>query len=512
MILVLALLFLSACSGSLPEPLSTFDAFPNAFRVEMESNVHPLRVTSLVDGAGSPFLVDALPSWLSVECDSSGLLLLRFDENESGSPRSDLLRLRQTASGRTLDIPLYQLTTVFPHILTDAPIPTAAPLAFAKDFRSVGYGPRAITAVLIGHARDGSLTSDTRPFFYLEDFFDASALQPLTLSYSDAAVFFNEGYLLFNSKTARGGQALPAFEISPVASVSVIRFSLSAESNVGQGLALYTSVAGAPFELAGLFRPVGNLPQTYSLPINAGSVAFRFVPVGKTAPIRMHTLEVYSLPFEHDGSLFVDEDFSSWGTLGYAASHLPPQQWLLAAAAVMTSLSKDVRYPKWRVGYTIEDGGVHPHGYVALQAPIYYACGGHVSWARLVLSELPSVSEVEFTFAYSPENIDDVHGLALCIKTPGDKDWVKLGTYTIDGSDQDKIDGRTLSIPIHRERVSLAFVAAFPLRPDGTDPTPTPDPHSLLWHPDYAHILPVNTSGQNRNIRITNLKIKSIKR
>jgi hypothetical protein len=481
----------------------------------MEPETLPLRITSLVNDSLAPYLIDAHPEWLSIQHDSaSGLLLLSFDENDTPAPRSGLLRLLQPASGRTLEIPLEQHLTLFPDIPTDLPIPTGAPLAFAKDFRSVGYGPRAITAVLIGHARDGSLTSDIRPFRYLEDFYDAQALQPFSLSYSDAAIFFNEGYLLFNSKTARNAQATPALEISPLASVSVLRFSLSAETDYGRGLALYASVDNTPFTLVGLFRPpAGNQPQIYTVAINAGPVAFRFAPVGKTAPIRMHSLEAYSLPFEHDGSLFVEEDFASWGTLGYATSaSLPPEQWLLAAASRMSSLYKDVRYPKWRVGYSIEDGGVHQHGYLALQAPVYYACGGHVSWARAELSELPSVSEVEFSFSYSPENTQNVYGLALCKKTPDDKEWVKLALCSIDGSDQDKVNGKTIRIPIHQERVRLAFVAAFPLRPDGSDPTPTPDSHTLPWFPEYTYSLPLNTAAQNSNVRITNLKIWSNQR
>ncbi|MDR3129249.1 MAG: hypothetical protein LBU03_03260 [Tannerellaceae bacterium] len=506
---------ISACSGSLPDvtPPATFDAYPNAFFVDMESEVRSLSITSLVADTASPYLIEALPDWLTVSNDPSGLLLLRFAENESSAERSGLLRLRQTVSGRTLDIPVKQRVIIFPDIRVDVPVPNGAPLAFAKDFRSVGYGNRAISAVLVGHTRDGQLTSDSRPFLYVEDFYDSQALRPLTLTYSDAAVFFNEGYLLFNTKTARNGEAAPSLEISDVASVSVLRFSLSAESAEGKGLALYSSVADGTFELTGLFRPEGPEPQEYTVAVNAGPVAFRFAPVGKTAPIRMHRLEAYTVPFEHDGSLFVDEDFSSWGSLGYAVSPaLPPERWLLAAAAQMTSLSKEVKYPKWRVSYAIDDGGVHPDGYIALQAPIYYACGGHVSWARVEMSELPSVSEVEFTFAYSPDNVSDVHGIALCKKTPDDKEWVKLDVFNIDGTDEQKVAGKTIRVSINEDRVRLAFVAAFPLRPDGTDPTPTPDPYTLLWYPEYGEILPVNTSGQNRNVRITNLKIKSIKR
>ena len=514
-----------------------FVAAPAALQADMDEEVFSVKISSIVDTLLADYTLVSYPDWIRTSIDGSDLTVT---VTASVAAREGEIVVRQAISDSMLTIPVSQRYIDFPDVETNAAIPAMSGRLFLKDFTSVGYGTRKISAQLLGRtlrtcSDPEALTSNTKPFQYEEQYYDDMATEDFTIAYTDAGLFFNcsdisdagKGYVLFNNRRARNGEARASVVIEERPSVSVARFTISATSTEGRGLALFQSVGGDRWEPVGIFKPSeADSGEVFTVPIYRANVAFKFAPYGENEGYyRLHDLALYTIPFAHDGRLIIDDHFQEWGMVGYVNSSDAYCDRILLASGQMQTFNINRNYSNWLVEYQLNDGGINSYcgsdagtstpdsevstGYCALQAPIYYACGGHATWASLrTRSALPSVSRVKFSFAYSLANIEDVYGITFFKKSKADADWVKIGDYTVEGSVEEKTAGKTVEVDINEENVYIGFVATFPLH-DGEDVTPMPQGGSKAspGFADYATSLPNNIGVETRQIRIHDLQV-----
>ena len=514
-----------------------FVATPAALQADMDGEEFNVKISSIVDTLVADYTLESYPEWIQTSKDGSDLTVT---VTGSLTAREGEIVVRQAISDSVLTIPVSQHEIDFPDVETNAAIPAMSGRLFLKDFTSVGYGTRKISAQLLGRTdRTCSdpevLSSNMKPFQYEEQYYDDMATEDFTIAYTDVGLFFNcsdisdasKGYVMFNNRSARNGESRPSVIIEERLSVSVVQFTISATSTEGRGLALFQSANGEKWEPVGIFKPsTVDRGEQFTVPVYRTNVAFRFAPYGENEGYyRLHDLALYTIPFEHNGRLIIDDHFQEWGMVGYLNSSDSYCDRILMASALMQSFNINRNYSNWLVEYQLNDGGINSYcgndagtstpdsevstGYCALQAPIYYACGGHATWASLrTRSALPSVSRVKFSFAYSLANIEDVYGITFYKKSKADADWVKIGDYTIEGGVEEKTAGKTVEVEINEEHVYIGFVATFPLH-DGEDVTPMPQTGSKAspGFADYATSLPNNIGGETRQIRIHDLQV-----
>jgi hypothetical protein len=389
--------------------------------------------------------------------------------------------------------------------------------------------------------------SNAEPFRYEEEYFATGSQQGIPVIYTDVAVsgWCNEGkdaskgvtrgFLAFNRRSVREGMQ-SALEVGPFASVQVVRFSLSALSLEGRGLALYrTADSGEGWEPVGVFKPAATgRGEWFSIALHKSGVSLRFAPVGETGYLRMHDLEVYSMPFTHDGSVIFSENFQRWTREGFIVSdNSDPCSWRMKATGLMYSPQSEGNpngiksYPRWTVTWSMEDYAVNPtcgndagtstpdsevsDGYFALQSPLYYACGGHSSLASLASSELPSVSKVRFSLSYSLSGIDLTYGVTLWKRSRNDTQWIKVKRYEIEGSTEEKTAGKVFEADINEHNVRIGFTANWMPLYSGEDMTyPPPPSGSLPWYKEQEDKIPLNNLTYNFNSRIHDLTVWSM--
>jgi hypothetical protein len=176
--------------------------------------------------------------------------------------------------------------------------------------------------------------------------------------------------------------------------------------------------------------------------------------------------------YDTDGSLLFHENFQSWKREGY--DNLPTgncEADLMTTATVMYVPSKPrmAEYNGCSVAYTLKDFAVNSvcgtptgsadsevsTGFVALQQTIFYECGQHDSDAQMVLSVLPSVSQVKFSVSLGGK-IDDMSGVSLWKKAGGASSFTKVGDYL----PSDPNTGEVFTVEINEKNVQLKFTTA----------------------------------------------------
>ncbi|OAV73026.1 hypothetical protein Barb6_00617 [Bacteroidales bacterium Barb6] len=200
-----------------------------------------------------------------------------------------------------------------------------------------------------------------------------------------------------------------------------------------------------------------------------------------------------------DGSLVFHENFQSWKREGYdnpPTGDCEADQMTTAMVMYVPSKPRMAEYNGFSVAYTLKDFAVNPvcgtptgsadsevsTGFVALQQTIFYECGQHDSDAQMLLSALPSVSQVRFSVSLGGK-IEDVSGITLWKKTEGAGYFTKVGDYL--PSDPDA--GEVFTVEMNEKNVQLKFTPALTGRET-----------------------PVN-DGINRAVRIHDLWIYSMK-
>jgi hypothetical protein len=544
-------LFFFACSGDeMPvnpetEPESAFSVMPTALRVDMESSRRTIAVTSLHKGGTADYRIEESPEWAQAAAGSDGLEI-RFADNNGNSERQGTVVLVQPATGQRLEIPLSQRYIAFPDSVdANASLLPNSEKVLAKDFQYTMFG--------FTEERDYCETahyiSNTGPFRYEEEYFATGSLQGIPVIYTDVAVsgWCNEGkdaskgvsrgFVAFNRRSVREGMQ-SALEVGPFTSVQVVRFSLSALSLEGRGLALYrTADSGEGWEPVGVFKPAATgKGEWFSVALHKSGVSLRFAPLGETGYLRMHDLEVYAMPFTHDGSIILSENFQRWTREGFTVSdNSDPCSWRMKAVGLMYSPQLEGNpngiksYPRWTVTWSMEDCAVNPtcgndagtstpdsevsDGYFALQSPLYYLCGGHSSMAYLASSEFPSVSKVRFSLSYALGGIEFTYGVTLWKRTRSDTRWIKVKRYEIEGGTEEKITGKVFEADINEHNVRLGFTANWPFLDSGADMTYPPPPYvDFVWYREQEEKIPANNLTYNFHSRIHDLTVWSMNR
>lgn len=178
--------------------------------------------------------------------------------------------------------------------------------------------------------------------------------------------------------------------------------------------------------------------------------------------------------YPHDGSLVIHENFQKWKRDGYINLVLTNcEEDVMTSAVIMYRPDKPVlvQYDLVTVAYTLQDFAVNPacgnvagtstpdseisNGYVALQQLIFYECGQHDSDALMTLSELPSISKVDFTVSYGGKT-DEVGGLSLWKKGESDSKFIKIGDYKPEVPQT----GEKFTVEINEKNIQLKFMPA----------------------------------------------------
>lgn len=179
--------------------------------------------------------------------------------------------------------------------------------------------------------------------------------------------------------------------------------------------------------------------------------------------------------YPKDGSLVFYENFQSWEYDGYLegdSRNCEDLQMISSVIMYRPGLPLVKTYDNsLTVTYWLQDFAVNPScgniartstkdsdvssGYIALQQLIFYECGQHDSDASLMLSELPSVSKVEFSVSYGGL-LNDVGGLSLWKKTKDQTKFTKVGDFKPD----DPEAGEKFSVEINEKDVQLKFIPA----------------------------------------------------
>jgi hypothetical protein len=538
------IILFSACSGDEMTVArettfeSDFSAMPTALRVDMESSRRIIAVSSLHGGEATEYRIENSPEWAQAAATDEGLEI-RFADNNSDNERQGTLVLVQPVSGQRLEVALSQRYIAFP---TDVDI-NATPLpnsekVLTKDFQYTMFGFTEER----DYCETGHYISNTEPFRHEEEYFATGSLQGIPMTYTDVAVsgWCNEGkgngvsrgFLAFNRRSVREGMQ-SAMEVGPFSSVQVVRFSLSALSLEGRGLALYrTADSGEGWEPVGVFKPTqAGKGEWFSVGLGKSGVSLRFAPLGETGYLRMHDLEVYAMPFTHDGEIIISENFQHWTREGFVISETgDPCSWRMKATGLMFIQSLEGNpngvktYPRWTVTWSMEDYGVNPscgndagtsttgsevsEGYFAFQSPLYYVCGGHSSMAYLASSEFPSVSKVRFSFSYARSGIEYTYGITLWKRSRSDTRWIKVKRCEIEGGTEEKTAGKVFEAEIDEDYVRLGFTANWGLLSSGEDMTYSPPPYdNFVWYKEQEERIPLNNLTYNFNARLHDLTV-----
>ncbi|GHT60818.1 hypothetical protein AGMMS50239_10500 [Bacteroidia bacterium] len=182
-------------------------------------------------------------------------------------------------------------------------------------------------------------------------------------------------------------------------------------------------------------------------------------------------------PFDGGGyalgdSLVFYENFQLWKREGYdnyPTSNCDDDQMTTALVMYVPSKPRMAEYNGFSVAYTLKDFAVNPTcgaqigsaesevstGFVALQQTIFYECGQHDSDGQMMLSTLPSVSQVKFSVSLGGQ-IEDVAGVSLWKKTEGASNFTKVGDYLPSDPNADEI----FTVEINEKNVQLKFTPA----------------------------------------------------
>jgi hypothetical protein len=171
-----------------------------------------------------------------------------------------------------------------------------------------------------------------------------------------------------------------------------------------------------------------------------------------------------------DGLPVFYENFQSWKREGYDN---PPNgdceadQMTTAMVMYVPSKPRIAEYDGFSVAYTLKDFAVNPvcgtqtdntelsPGFVALQQTIFYECGQHDSDAQMLLSALPSVSQIKFSVSLGGKT-EDVAGVTLWKKTGDAGAFTKVGDYLPTDPDA----GEVFTVEINEVNVQLKFTPA----------------------------------------------------
>lgn len=326
---------------------------------------------------------------------------------------------------------------------TDASVPSGAALVLDKSFQNSGAWP-ALSTMLIGYSESTDscgtlyLNSNDSLYSWEEIYFNGVNNDTVLVTYTDVALNttceagsgtsagggeISAGYVLFNRKSARAGEAAPQLDLSPVAYISTIQFTLTTSSVDGEGVTLYKSVNGGGFVKMGSFLPAATaVGEFYSIAINEANVALKFVSENSdNGFIKMHDLKIWSKGVPDGSVLYVDDYFGGWNLKGYVTpvpgvendkkgvNYVP-----LASLSTVKYDTTITYYPSVPVTYTIYDGAVNPdcynhHGDTTLvyglttgylEMPVNKATYANVDInASVTVSAVPSVSLIEFWIA-----------------------------------------------------------------------------------------------------------------
>jgi hypothetical protein len=186
---------------------------------------------------------------------------------------------------------------------------------------------------------------------------------------------------------------------------------------------------------------------------------------------------VVTPPFDGGGgsagdSLIFHENFQLWKRDGYdnpPTGDCADDQMTTAMVMYVPSKPRMAEYNGFSVAYTLKDFAVNPvcgtptgsadsevsTGFVALQQTIFYECGQHDSDAQMVISELPSVSQIKFSVSLGGK-IEDVSGVTLWKKTKDANAFTKVGDYL----PSDPNAGEVFTVDINEKNVQLKFTTA----------------------------------------------------
>jgi hypothetical protein len=273
-----------------------------------------------------------------------------------------------------------------------ASVPSGSALIVDKNFQKSGFWPNVSTA-LVGYAdktdscSTDHLISSTDAYTWQEIYSNGVNNDTVKIDYTDAALntgcelgsglavtgeTISKGYVLFNKKTARNGEASPSMVLSKIAYVSTVQFTLSTTSTLGKGLSLYKSVEGAAFVLVGTYLPkTSTTGAYYSIAINEANVSLKFVSEDtKNEYIRLHDLKVWSKGVADGSVLYVNDYFYGWHLKGYQlpvpgveANKTGTQYVPLASMGTVNYDTTITYYSGVPIKFTIHDGAVNPDCY-----------------------------------------------------------------------------------------------------------------------------------------------------
>ncbi|KAA6301772.1 MAG: hypothetical protein EZS26_002081 [Candidatus Ordinivivax streblomastigis] len=173
------------------------------------------------------------------------------------------------------------------------------------------------------------------------------------------------------------------------------------------------------------------------------------------------------------GDLLVFHDnFQLWKREGYDNSptgDCEADQMTTATVMYVPSKPRMAEYNGLSVAYMLKDFAVNPvcgtptgsadsevsTGFIALQQTIFYECGQHDSDAQMVISELPSVSQIKFSVSLGGK-MEDMAGLTLWKKAAGASAFTKVGDYL----PSDPQAGEVFTVDINEKNVQLKFTTA----------------------------------------------------
>jgi hypothetical protein len=171
-------------------------------------------------------------------------------------------------------------------------------------------------------------------------------------------------------------------------------------------------------------------------------------------------------------SLVFHDNFQLWKREGYDNSptgDCEADQMTTATVMYVPTKPRIAEYNGFLVSYMLKDFAVNPvcgtstdsanpeisKGFIALQQTIFYECGQHDSDAQMVISELPSVSQIKFSISLGGK-IEDMTGITLWKKANGASAFTKVGDYL----PSDPHTGEVFTVEINEKNVQLKFTTA----------------------------------------------------
>jgi hypothetical protein len=366
------------------------------------------------------------------------------------------------------------------------------------------YAPFGFAAGVAAHCETDQLNGEEHLRIY-ETAYNGIHADTVTVQYHNVA--FNpsctigssdtvsSGYILFDRRKAEKDLELTGSEEEEFLEyVSVARFSLSATSVNGSGMALYKSINLDEYRLVGYFMPkTPDVGEWFSVALNESNINLKFIAMGDNEGyIRMHDLQLYGEGVPKNATLYAEEYFNDttvWQIEGYPLP-LPPipyvdyepeigegEQWTItdenlkgisfvpdAANHAVPDISKTVTYPSGvTLNYTVHDGAVNPysynhHGDLSL---VWGLTKGYIDLpvskpgfvrqdidASLEISGFPSVSFAEFWL--STDSMDCNH--EIWYKAEGFDDYRLLTRFAFDRFTG---IGKYLRVKVNAENVSF---------------------------------------------------------